>query len=219
MVPKKSGILSPQLPKPLPAGSLSALSDHTDTSGVALSGLDFSNQAALDVLFDQVLLQHCIFQQTRLERPRLFDVRTSGSDFSGAVWDLARLRRVEFNACRLLGIQLLKANLEQAFFKECNLGGALFASAVFRNARFEGCSLKGASFEGADLSGVIFRHCDLSEAIFSGAKMDAADLRGSLLNGMKLGAQDIKGVIIDSTQAIQVVALLGVVIQDLDPLL
>jgi len=214
---KKSGLLPAQLPRPLPAGELAALSDGAEATGVALSGGEFTAQAARDVLFEAVLLQRAVFQQTHLERPRLFDVRAAGCDFSGAEWETARLRRVEFNACRLLGIQLLKASLEHVSFKDCNLESAILAEAVFRTARFEGCNLRGVSFEGADLSGVILRRCDLSEANLSGAKLSGADLRGSTLNGMKLAPRDIRGVIIDSTQALQVVALLGVVIQDLDP--
>jgi uncharacterized protein YjbI with pentapeptide repeats len=212
----KSGLQPPQLPKPLPAGSLPTLDDHAETSAVSLSGCDFTAQSAEDLLFEQVSFQRAVFQQTRLARLRWFDVRASGSDFSAAAWDGARLRRAEFSGCRLLGIQLLEAHLEQVLFKDCNLEGAVFASAVFKFARFEACNLRGAIFEQADLSGVVFRRCDLTQADLSGAKLPGTDLRGSQLNGLRVAPADIRGAIIEASQAVQVAALLGVVIEELE---
>lgn len=212
----KNGLQPPQLPKPLPGGTLVALEDHSETSALALAGCDFTAQSAEDLLFDQVSFQRAVFQQTRLARLRWFDVRATASDFSAAAWEKARLRRAEFNGCRLLGIQLLEAHLEQVLFKDCNLEGAVFASAVFKFARFETCNLRGAIFEQAELSGVVFRRCDLSQAALTGAKLTGADLRGSILSGLRIGPEDIRGAIIEASQAAQVVALLGVVIQELE---
>lgn len=204
----------PQLPKPLPLQTLTALENGAEYSAGAFSGCDLSNQVAADLLFDQVSLQRLIFQCTRLHRPRFYDVRAGGCDFSGADWEKARFRRVEFNGCRLLGVQLLEAQFEQVLFKECNLEGAIFISSTFKMARFENCNLRGASFEQADLSGVIFRRCDLAQANLAAAKLPGADFCGSALGGVIMRPEDIKGVIIEPAQAIQVVGLLGVVIRE-----
>ena len=213
----KSDLQPPQLPRPLPGTMIETLENHAEYSACALSGSELNGQIAGDVLFDQVALQRVIAQQTQLTRLRLFDVRATGSDFSGAAWDKARLRRVEFNACRMLGLQLIEAQLDQVLFKDCNLTGAIFASAIFKGARFENCNLRETLFEQADLTGVIFRQCDLSQANLSGAKLEGADLRGSILNGMQVGAGELQGVLIDASQAVQVVGLLGVEIRALEP--
>ena len=212
----KTGLLAPQLPKPLPTREAITLENSAEYAACQITGSDVSGQTAGGVLFDQVSLQRTIFQQTHLDGLRLFDVRAAASDFSGASWEKARLRRVEFSGCRLIGIQLLEAQLEHVRFKECNLEGAIFASAGFKNARFEHCNLRGSLFEQANLSGVIFRDCDLGGANLGGAKLQGTDFRGSILNGMRVGADDFRGAIIDSSQAAQVVALMGVIIQELE---
>ena len=192
------------------------LEDHAEFNTTAFTACDLTKQAAADILFEQVFFQRAIFHLTRFSRVRLFDVRAANSDFSGAIWENSRLRRVEFIGCRLIGIQLLEAHLEHVYFKECNLESAVFASAVFKTARFEGCNLRDASFEQADLSGTIFHKCDLSKANLARVKLPNADFRGSLLNGMKAGPEDLRGAIIDAAQVLQVVALLGVVVKDED---
>ena len=212
----KSGLRPPQLLRPLPTREVSALENNAEYAACQITGADLSGQIAGGVLFDQVSLQRTIFQQSRLDRLRLSDVRASASDFSGAGWEKARLRQVEFSDCRLIGVQLLEAQLEHIRFKECNLEGAIFASAVFKVARFEHCNLRTALFEQADLSGVVFRDCDLTQANLNGAKLQGTDFRGSILNGMNVSAGDFQGAVIDSTQAIQVVGLMGVIIQELE---
>jgi uncharacterized protein YjbI with pentapeptide repeats len=207
-------IKPPQLPKPLPLQTLTALENGAEYTAGAFSNVDLSNQTAADLIFDQVSLQRLIFQCTRLTRPRFYDVRASGCDFSGADWEKARFRRAEFNGCRLMGVQLLEAQFEHVSFKECNLEGALFVSSAFKTARFENCNLRGSSFEQADLSGVIFRRCDLAQTNLAAAKLPGADFRGSLLSGVIMRSEDIRGVLIESSQAIQVVGLLGVIIND-----
>jgi len=41
-----------------------------------------------------------------------------------------------------------------------------------------------------------------------------ADLRGSKLEGVQAGTQELKGVIVDSTQAIQIAGLLGIIVKE-----
>ena len=115
--------------------------------------------------------------------------------------------------CRLLGVQLVEAHLDDVIFRDCNLESAVFASAVFKAARFEGCVLRGALFEGADLRGVVFARCDLTNADLQGANLRGADLRGSLLDGLRIGPKDVQGAIIDPSQAVQVAGLLGLTVK------
>ena len=63
---------------------------------------------------------------------------------------------------------------------------------------------------------MVFRQCDLTGANLRGAKPNGADLRGSNINGVRVGAKELQGAIIDSTQAIQVTSLLGLVVREID---
>ncbi len=215
-LPAKASIQPPQLPKHLPAAAIQALEDHGDYSLLGLSGCDFADQAASNVLFEQIHFRRAAFAGTHLVRLRLADTRAETSDLSGANWEKARFRRAEFIGCRLLGIQLLEAQLEDVVFRDCNLEGAVFVSATFKAVRFEKCNLRGAAFEEADLSGTVFYQCDLTNASLRGTKLRGADLRGSTVNGLQTSAKELQGVIIDAVQAVQVVGLLGITVLEDD---
>jgi len=130
-LPKQS-VQTPRLPKHLPAEVIETLEDHAEYSSISSSGCKLVNQVATHVLFEQVHFRRASFNRTRLTGLRMFDTRAEASDLSGAVWEQARLRRVEFAGCRLLGVQWLEAELEDALFKDCNLEEAVFASATFK---------------------------------------------------------------------------------------
>lgn len=54
----------------------------------------------------------------------------------------------------------------------------------------------------------------MAHASLRGSKLKEADLRGSVLDSLQVNPQDLKGVIIEPAQAIQVVALFGIIVQN-----
>ena len=128
----KQKIQSPQLPKPLSAGSIERLEDHGECAALELSNCDFSEQTAQDMLFEQVRFRRGVFTRSQLPRLRLLDVRMESADLSGASWEKARFRRVEFSGCRFLGTQLLEVQMEDVLFHG-NIGGSTAARHEFFN--------------------------------------------------------------------------------------
>jgi uncharacterized protein YjbI with pentapeptide repeats len=197
----RAGLLPPQWPKldsveTLPGEQLASGEQYL---GLALTGGKYAGQAAQRVLFEQVLLKRVDLSRTRLPGVQWNDARLEGCDLSGVDWEKARLRRVEFIGCRLVGARLLDAQLDDVLFRDCQGELALFWSVICRHVRFEQAHLREASFAKADLSGVVFQDCDLYRAN---------------LNGLQVGLRELHGAIIDSTQAIYVASLTGVVIRD-----
>jgi uncharacterized protein YjbI with pentapeptide repeats len=209
------GIQPPQLPKTFaPQTSVGEqIADHASLTGCILTNDDFSEQAADDLLFEQVHLKRVMLARTELTTMQMHDVRCDVCDFAGATWENAHLNRIEWRGCRLVGFKLLESQVTDAVIAECNAEFALFWSSVFKAARFERCNLQSASFQDADLSGVVFNACDLSGADLRGAKLVGADLRGSTLDGLNVGIKELQGAIIAPTQAVQVASLLGIVIK------
>ncbi len=183
---------------------------------LALTGGRYAGQEAQRVLFDQVHLKRVDLSRTRLPEVQWCDARLEGCDLSGVDWEKARLRRVELIGCRLVGARLLDAELDDVLLRECQGDLALFWSTVCRRVRFEQVRLREASFLKASLPGVVFQGCDLERADLREAELTCADLRRSNLNGMQVGLRELHGAIIDSSQAVYVASLAGVVIRD-DP--
>jgi uncharacterized protein YjbI with pentapeptide repeats len=207
-----AGIQSPQLPNTalVEHTAATSLADHAAWSQCLLSGIDWSEQAADDLLFEQAQLKRVSLARTQLTLSQMIDVRCDACDFAGAEWQKAHLQRIEWSGCRLVGFKLMESEIADAVLRDCNAEFALFWSSSFKAARFERCNFSGASFQDADLSGAAFTNCDLSKADLRGAKLRGADLRGSRLEGLNVGIKELQGAIIEPAQAVHVVALLGV---------
>ena len=81
--------------------------------------------------------------------------------------------------------------------------------------RFAHCLFRNGSFNDCRFSSVAFDSCDLVEADFSHAPLRGIDLRTSLrISGITLNTSDLKGAIITSLQAMDLLPLLGVIIED-----
>ncbi len=206
----------PALSKNMQTGEVASLSDHGGYSQLIAANAECTGQVADDVLFEQVHLKASRLNETQLTTSQWLDVRLESCDVAGAVWEKAYLRRVEWLGCRLVGTQLIEADMADVLFDHCNGEFAHFAEATFRAARFDHCSLREASFEGANAAGVVFHDCDLSKADFRGAKLTGADFRGSILSGMQVGYQELQGAIIDPSQALHVAQLLGITVKPAD---
>ena len=70
-----------------------------------------------------------------------------------------------------------------------------------------------ADFQDANLEFVTFAGCDLSRADFTRAKFREVDLGGAKIDGLKIEPEQLRGVTIDASQAMFVIALLGIEIR------
>jgi uncharacterized protein YjbI with pentapeptide repeats len=210
-----AGVEPPQLPPQLPAiEQPEALEDGAGFAQGALHDTDFAGQSADDVLFDRVECRRVSLNGAALTMAQLLDVRFDACDLAGSDWEKAHIRRVELLGCRMVGIKLLDASVEDARFHRCNGELARFWTSHLKAVRFEHCVLREASFEGSDLSGVVFRHCDLSKADLRGTKLRGADFRGSNIEGVQVGVAELQGAILDAGQLVHVASLLGIVVKD-----
>ena len=209
-------IQAPKLPKQLSAEVIKTLENNSEYTSVTISGNNVAGQKAENVLFEQTRIRRVSFAETNIIQMRLFDSRIDDSDLSSAQWEKARFHRVEFIGCRFLGIQLMEAEIEDILFRECILENAIFVAASIKSALFEQCNLQNISVESTKLTKTIFHKCDLTNARFIETKLSGVDLRGSTINRLQIDPKEINGAIIDSSQALQVVGLLGVIINDFD---
>jgi uncharacterized protein YjbI with pentapeptide repeats len=211
---RKAPLRPPRLPPDLLPGNVRALEDEGEYAAAVLADSDFSRQTARSVAFDQVVLRHVSLGRARLPNMRMSDVRLEASDLSGASVQKARWHRVEFIGCRLTGMQLSQFSGGDLLFKECTLESALFTSGRFRSVHFERCNMRRVLLEKIDLAGAAFLGCDLTGADLTGSTLKGADFRGSDLTGVRVEGRQLQGITIDAFQAIQVAALLGIIVKD-----
>lgn len=83
-----------------------------------------------------------------------------------------------------------------------------------RTVRFSHCNFRNGSLNDSKLMPAAFDTCELLEADFSHTSLKGIDLRNSRIAGIQLNIADLKGAIVSSLQAIDLLPLLGVKIED-----
>lgn len=212
------GIVPPQIKtgSELGPGDDGPLATSATYTGVALANVDWSNQTAEDLVFEQIVARRVLLSGTKLARLQLVDARLETCDLAATEWPKAYLRRAELHGCRLVGANWEHATVEDVVFKDCNLEYGLFWEASFKAVRFEHCALREASFAGTNLAGVVFANCDLVRADLRNTKLVGADFRGSKLDGLQVGIKELQGAIIDPSQAVQLATLLGLSVRHIN---
>lgn len=167
-------------------------------------------QQAEDLCLEQVVARNLHLQGAELFRAQLLDCRIESSDLASCSLEKAYLRRSEFLNSRLLGIKLIKADLEDVQMYRCNLNLGRIWDSSFKQVRFEQCSFQEANFDGSNLAGAVLRNCDLSRADLRNAKLKGTDLRGSELQGIQISLPNLVGAIVDQSQALYLMELFGV---------
>lgn len=195
--------------------SLQELLDKEET----ISNLSFSKGREEGIVkpyksFKNCTFRHQTFSECKFRSSQLTDVRFENCDLSNISFAESSLYRVEFISCKLLGTNLSETTLNHVLLHDCNAGYINLAMSKMNQVRFSNCLFRNASFNDCRFTSVAFDSCDLVEADFSHAPLRGIDLRTSRISGITLNVSDLKGAIITSMQAMDLLPLLGVIIED-----
>jgi uncharacterized protein YjbI with pentapeptide repeats len=159
---------------------------------------------------EQSVLERCELGSCNARSMRLYDVKIDHCDCANVDLHNAVFDRTEVQNSKMTGACLLEARIKDTLFACCKCDYALFRLARVSFSEFVECNLHDADFYGANLSGAVFTNCDLRNAEFSGASLTKTDVRGCQIEGLKVNAEAVKGLIIDPSQAIYFMYLLGI---------
>lgn len=122
----------------------------------------------------------------------LVDAIVERADWSGARLLRAALRRVELRGCRLTGVELGEALLEDVTLDACQLGLSGMRFARLTRVVLRDCPMTECDLAGAALEDVLLERCDLRGAALHGARLTRVELRGCELDGLA-GAEALRG--------------------------
>lgn len=157
--------------------------------------------------------RHVRFTDCRLSSTHLMDVRFEHCDLSNARLPESSLMRVEFIDCKLVGTDLSESTLQHLLLKDCNARYLNLSMNKLSQVRLTGCDLREAYLDNCKFSAVALEQCDLMGADFTRTSLRGIDLRTSHIEALRLNLPDIRGAIVDTVQAMELVRLLGVVVE------
>lgn len=184
---------------------------------IKVTGGSFVTTEAGSGRVSHALLSNVDLRESRLRGVRLVDVKASSLEASSGDWRGSHLRRVLLSGCRLTGLVLSEAKLEDVTFRGCKLDYANLRFAELTRVTFEDCVLVDTDCQGMRCEESRFTGCRMHGTDFSKAELDGADLRGSDLR-LTGGVEALRGAVVSTSQvidlAIPLAAAAGISVRD-----
>ena len=215
---KKTALLPPQIPDGLPV--------ETDAEGFAheesifrraFRSLYFPPFAREHIAVEQCTLSGCLLPGITVRHSQWCDVELRNCDLTGADLSGCGFHRVTFVDCKFSGANFSDTVLRHVRMERCKGEAATFAASRLRHVRFEECILRHASLSDCRMEEGRFVRCDLGEAEFFGTRLRGMSLADSDIRGIRIReivSPELRGARIDRLQALDLVRLLGVEIED-----
>jgi len=184
-----------------------------------ISDLLFCKNKEEEINVSHKSIKNCTFQyqtfsECQFNSSQLTDIRFEYCDLSNISFAESSLYRVEFISCKLLGTNLSGTTLNHILLHDCNASYINLAMSKMNQVRFTNSLFRNGIFHDCRLTSVAFDSCDLVETDFSHTPLRGIDLRTSRISRLTLNISDLKGAIITSLQTMDLLPLLGVIIED-----
>ena len=175
------------------------LTSEANIERAHIQKIDVTAVAAPNMMFDEVIAEHLLCVEARLDKLGLRDVILQKCDLSAARISEGSCIRVRFAQTRITGTDLSVSIIKDVTFEDCKLDMANFRSAKLTRVLFKNCTLKETDFQSATLSHVTFQDCILEKTVFDHVDLKDVDVRSSQLFDIR-GWGSLKGLTIDQLQ-------------------
>lgn len=165
----------PQLPDQLQDYTAEQpLTDDAVLTGVRLTDVDLSGTAAHLVDLAECRWERSSLADATLTKLGATDQELDDCDLALLTAPDASLTRLHLRGCRMSGLGLTGATLQQVQVDDGVADFSVWRFAQLTQVRFEQCRLAHADFTGAKLDRVVFWGCDLTEAEFHQVEVSSA---------------------------------------------
>ena len=145
-------------------------------------------------------IEHCKFSNIKMQNGEIENAKFIENTFI----------RCEFNNCKLSGCDMAENRLYNVTVIETNAIYINLAMASIENVLFKDSNLRNSYFQETTAKNIYFENADLTQAQFFKTSLKNVDLSNSIIEGIAITIDDIKGAIIDQSQSIDLLYLLGV---------
>ncbi|MFC0268048.1 pentapeptide repeat-containing protein [Kushneria aurantia] len=192
------------------------IDSNGDYDNIAFSEEVLEGRTLENSRFDSCSFTACHFAESLFKSCRFVECCFSDCNFSMAQFDGTLLSNVDFQRCKLIGIDWTRArwpsiNIPDALsFEECVLNDSSFFSLYLAGAKMVGCRIHRVDFNEADCEEVDFSDSDLEGAAFRRTSLRGANFVDAINYNIDIFENDLKGAKFALPQAIALLNALDI---------
>lgn len=196
------------------------------TELIPVTHIDINMTKHMDSVFEDLTLyphqihefNACVFNRVKFEgdfsKVAWIDCRFDHCDLNNTNFSESRFHRVEWQACKALGINLDRCVWTYVSIHQSNLTYASFSDAKLSDVKFIESSLFSASLFSCHLKNLTFKVVDLNQADLSDTPLKDIDISSCSIEGIRLSPHLLKGMRVSDHQAIALIGLLGIQVKE-----
>ena len=177
-----------------------------------VEGLNVSDMDIFGCVFVNCKFRNCVFEGVSFSNC-LF----KGCDLSFINLSQGTVTRTEIVESKLTGVNLTYGILNNVLIKSTPCRFANFSEARIVATQFVACDMNSCAMDKCRIKQSEFIQCDLTGSNFTRTSLKDLDLRGNRIHGIVLLGGELDGATISTGQAIDLVKLMGVHVEDKKP--
>ncbi len=183
-------------------------------------GLQLGSAELVGKEFDSCEFAQCDFSEATLTDCKFIDCRFKACNLSLLKVDESHFRAVEFDACKLVGVNWTRASWPRVMlapplqFRECVLDESSFFGLQLPELIVEACKAREVDLREANLSGARFCHTDLSNSLFGRTSLRGADFVEAIGYNIDVFDNDIRNARFSRHEAVRLLDSLSIELVD-----
>ncbi|WP_313890865.1 pentapeptide repeat-containing protein [Psychrobacillus sp.] len=207
---------APKIPYDLPTMNFQDIlyQEEPELDMCTINDSFFANEAIDRARLSRMSLKNCKFNNTNFSHIDITDVVFENCDFSNAILRSSSIHRVTFKNCKLLGVDFTESRFGNVLFDNSILNLTGFGNSKLEKVVFQEASLVNSDFYDCKFKNIEFNLCNINSANFEQTPLKGIDISNSTFEALTVSLEDLKGCKVNSNQAIQFAALLGLIIME-----
>lgn len=180
------------------------------------SGLNISKKELSGLLFEGCEFSDCDFSEAVLKKCKFTECYFHNCNLSVINPGYSQFRNVEFDSCKLLGINWTRADWPKvSFFKllsfqRCILNDSSFLGLALEEMVLQECRAHDVDFRGANLREANLSFTDFSRSLFNKTNLSYADFTESINYDIDIYNNDIKKAKFSRYEAVRLLDCLNI---------
>lgn len=166
-----------------------------------------------NVSFDNCVFEECTFLGN-MEKCTFYNCRFYKCEFSNIKMVSASIHSVLFEQCHMIGLDFIDSFIRYGEFKDNNMRYTMFSATKLLDSKMQDNNMQNGTFASMEFKEIEFINNDFSNIEVIDTSMMGINIASNKIDGIKIQPELVRGMIVTEVQAIELISILGVILDD-----